>query len=491
MPQRAASLMLQGTASHVGKTVLTAALCRLFRREGWRVAPFKAQNLSLNAVIAVGALPGEPPGEIGWAQALQAAACHIAPSLDMNPILLKPTSGRAGVGGCQLVLRGRAVATLGAGDYGRYAPEVVEKVRAALDRLRASHDVVILEGAGSPAEINLLDRDLANRWTADAADAPVLLVGDISRGGVFASLLGTWMLSPHPERIRGFVVNKLHGGGAALASGLRELERRTGVPTLGVIPWRPPELPEEDSSGLDTSPAAPAPDTLRIGVVRLPHIANFTDFHQLARTPGVYLFYSRQADELRAAHVLILPGSKSTVADLEALRAAGLDRVLLEAAAAGKPILGICAGYQMMGREIRDPGGVESDHSPVAGLGLLPVVTEFSPEKRTERVRARDPEGVDHVGYFIHAGRSQRRGGEPWFILADGSEEGCRCDRLAGTALHGVVTPVWVESWRKWAGLTDLGTPPPQPSLDQRLDRWADHVRAHLDWERVQALVRV
>lgn len=480
----AATLMVQGTASHAGKTVLVAALARLFVRAGWRVAPFKAQNLSLNAVVAEGTLPGDRPGEIGWAQALQAAACRIAPSLDMNPVLLKPSAG-----GCQLVVRGRARATLAAGDYGRHPPEVLAEVSGSLDRLRAGADLVIIEGAGSPAEINLLDRDLANRWTAAAADAPVLLAGDISRGGVFAALLGTWMLSPDPQRIRGFLINKLSGGGTALAPGLVELERRTGVPALGVIPWRSPDLPEEDSAALDAPFPQPQAGALRVGVVRLPHIANFTDFDALARAPGVQLFYSWQAEALAGADVLILPGSKSTIGDLEAMREQGLDRVITAAAVTGKPVVGICGGYQMMGTTIRDPEGVESDTPFAEGLGLLPVVTEFLREKRTERVQARDSRGREHSGYFIHCGRARRTGAVAWFQLADGTDEGCLLNRIAGTALHGVLDAGWVRQWRDWAGLPDLGPTPELPDLDQRLDLWTDHVAAHVEWKQIVDLV--
>lgn len=467
--------MLQGTASHVGKTVLAAALGRLFQRAGWRVAPFKAQNLSLNAAVADGPLPTDRPGEIGWAQALQAAACRIPASLDMNPVLLKPTAG-----GCQVVVRGRVWANVAHDAYGSYSPEALQAARESLDRLRAAYDLVLIEGAGSPAEINLLDRDLANRWTADQTDGPILLVGDISRGGVFAALLGTWMLSPHQARIRGFLINKLHGGAASLDAGLRELEARTGVPTMGVIPVADPALPEEDSLGLERGTAPAAPGTLVIGVVLFPHISNFTDFDELGRQSGVRLFYSWRPEELRAAHVLILPGTKSTVADLHALRAQRLDEVILDAAQSGKPVLGICGGYQMLGREIADPIGIESDLSRTLGLGLLPVDTEFLPEKRTEAAG---------TGYFIHHGHCRRFGAEPLYTLADGSPEGCRCGRVAGTSLHGALRPAMVAQWRAWAGLPEVACEEACTSLDQRLDQWADHVGNNISWQKVVALL--
>ncbi len=476
MPAR--TLMIQGTASHAGKTVIAAALGRLFWRAGWRVAPFKAQNLSLNAVVAAGAQAGEAPGEIGWAQALQARACGVEPTLDMNPVLLKPEPG-----GCQLVVRGQVAGRLPADGAGAFAPEVVAAAGEALTRLRAAYDVVILEGAGSPAEINLHERDLANRWAAEAAEAPILLVGDISRGGVFAALLGTWMLSPRPERIAGFIVNKLHGGAASLAPGLEELERRTGVPTLGVIPWRDPELPEEDSLGLPAERRRRDSSAMQVGVVRLPHISNFTDFDMLARTPGVEVFYSWDVAELAGAEVLILPGTKSTVADLEALREKKLDAMIETAAARGVPVLGICGGYQMLGEEIVDPERVESTRTRTPGLGLLPVTTEFHAGKRTERVKGGE------LGYFIHHGHTHRRSGEGLQRLADGSEEGCRQARVAGTAMHGEVAQALISQWLRWTGHGDGTTPEKAASLDMRLESWAQHVRLSVAWERIVARV--
>ncbi len=477
MPAR--TLMIQGTASHAGKTVIAAALGRLFWRAGWRVAPFKAQNLSLNAVVAAGAQEGEAPGEIGWAQALQARACGVEPTLDMNPVLLKPEPS-----GCQLIVRGRVAGRLPADGAGAFAPAVVATAGEALARLRAAYDLVILEGAGSPAEINLHERDLANRWAAEAADAPILLVGDISRGGVFAALLGTWMLSPHPQRIAGFIINKLHGGAASLAPGLEELERRTGVPTLGVIPWRDPELPEEDSLGLPAARRRREANAMQVGVVRLPHIANFTDFDTLARMPGVEVFYSWDAAELAAAEVLILPGTKSTVADLEALRERKLDAVIQTAAARGVPVLGICGGYQMLGEEIVDREGVESARARTQGLGLLPVWTEFAAAKRTERL------GGSGFGYCIHHGRIHRRGGEALHALADGSAEGCRQARIAGTVMHGGVPETLIAQWLEWSGRETTASPwDGVADLDMRLERWAEHVRAHVAWERIVARV--
>ncbi|MGH9518005.1 MAG: cobyric acid synthase [Terriglobales bacterium] len=466
----ATTLLIHGTASVVGKSVVAAALARLFWCAGRRVVPFKAQNLSLNAVVAAGTLPGEPEGEIGWAQALQAAACGLSPTLDMNPVLLKPTAG-----GCQRILRGRVADDAA---YGNYSPGELLMVREALERLRAAHDLVLIEGAGSPAELNLLDRDLANGKVADWTDGPILLVGDISAGGVFAALYGTWALSPHRERIRGFIINKLHGGAEPLAAGVAELERRTGVPTLGVIPNGDPGLGQEDSLGL----CGGANDGwgLRVAVVRLPHISNTTDFEELARWPGVSLRYVWSEAELRSAQVIILPGTKSTVADLDAMRAEGLAKIVAQRVHQGVSVLGICGGYQMLGQAIHDPFGVESAPGSVQGLGLLPVETWFDTAKRTET----RPEG-----YFIHHGRTRLLDGDDGDWPDDA--EGCCRGRVAGTALHGWLRgpalAEWVRQWQRWNG-AEPAYHPAGPDLEQRLQAWAELVRSNLDWNCVRQL---
>lgn len=464
----AATLLIQGTASGVGKSVVTAALARLFSREGRRVAPFKAQNLSLNAVVAAGALPGEPEGEIGWAQAMQAAACGLTPTLDMNPVLLKPTAG-----GCQRILRGRLAANA---TYGDYSAHELDLVRASLQRLRAARDLILIEGAGSPAELNLLHRDLANGKVADWTDGPILLVGDIAAGGVFAALYGTWALSPHRDRIRGFIVNKLHGGAEPLTAGIAELERRTGVPTLGIIPHADPGLGEEDSLRLTGGTADGW--GLRIAVLRLPHISNTTDFDELARWPGISLRYVWSAAELGSAQVIILPGSKSTVADLNALRAAGLAEIVIQRAQQGVPVLGICGGYQMLGRTIHDPDGVEATPGSVPGMDLLPVETWFEAAKRTE-VRA--------AGYIIQHGRTQLLDDQ---VMSDDAHGCCR-GRVAGTALHGWLRgpalAEWVRQWHRWSG-TEPADYASQPDLEARIEAWADFVRANLDWNCVRQL---
>jgi len=379
----ARTLMVQGTASGVGKTLLVAGLCRHFARQGLRVAPFKAQNMSNNAAVCPGG------GEIGRAQALQAAACGLEPSIDMNPILLKPTQDA----GSQVVVMGRPFATLTAAEYHHYKLTLVPEIQACLERLRASHDLVLIEGAGSPAEVNLREHEIVNMHTAQLADAPVLLVGDIDWGGVFAQLIGTLQLlrPAERERVRGLIVNKFRGDPALMRTGLDFLERETRRPVLGLMPYlRGLQLPEEDAAALrgDAAPA-PAPDALLIEVVRHPRIANFSDFDALRAEPDVALRYVDRPGATRA-DAIILPGTKSTSADLRELKARGFAGWLAEARGRGAEIVGICGGFQMLGERVCDPEGAESGIAEEPGLGLLPgVTTVFAKEKTTSRVRGR------------------------------------------------------------------------------------------------------
>jgi len=426
----AATLMVQGTASGVGKSAVVAALCRLLRREGLRVAPFKAQNMSNNAAVT------PDGGEIGRAQAAQALAAGIAPTVDMNPILLKPE----GDARSQVVVRGKVWRRLSAREYHAAKAELLGVVAESLARLRAAHDVVVIEGAGSPAEINLRASDIVNMAVARLADAPVLLVADIDRGGVFAALLGTLMLLEPDERVRvrGLLINRFRGDAALLAPGLRELEARAGRPVLGVVPYLPAlHLPEEDSQVLDT--AAPQPFAGRgepltsnpsptrgergegvggvdIAVLRLPRIANFDDFGPLAAEPGVRLRYVNRPAALGVPDLVVVPGSKSTLADLHWLRASGLGAALLRLAAAGVPVLGICGGFQLLGRRLHDPEGHDGAPGEAAGLGLLDIETVFMGHKTTRQVTGRvvaRGEGVfgalhgqQFHGYEIHLGRT-------------------------------------------------------------------------------------
>ena len=451
MSRLAPVIMVQGTASHAGKSTLVTALCRILRQDGYRVAPFKAQNMALNSFVAA------EGGEIGRSQALQAEAAGVDPSIDMNPLLLKPEADAHS----QVIVAGRSIGSMPAAVYQRTKLELWPHVTAALDRLRAKYDIIVAEGAGSPAEINLKSTDLANMRVAKYAQAPVLLVGDIDRGGVFASLLGTLELLDPDERalVRGIAINKFRGDPAILAPGLDFLVERTGVPVLGVVPHLPNlDLPEEDSLGLDDagSQTNPSASTIDIAVIRLPRIANFDEFAPLAAEPAVHLRYVDRADQLGQPDLAIIPGTKTTVSDLEWLRRTSLAARLTGLASGGTPIFGICGGYQMLGRAIHDPHGTESDQGNVPGLGLLPVETTFATTKRTVRVQGRllatrgplgGAEGGEVVAYEIHMGRSvadarltplvriEQRSGEAVDEL-DGliSDDGL----VAGTYLHGL-----------------------------------------------------
>jgi adenosylcobyric acid synthase len=452
LPGRAPCLMVQGTGSGVGKSVLTAALCRLFARAGYRVAPFKSQNMALNASVTADG------GEIGRAQAAQAEAAGVEPTVDMNPILLKPE----GDDRSQVVVRGRPVATVDWREYARMQAGLLPIVAESLERLRRTHDLVVIEGAGSPAEINLAASEIVNMRIARLADARVLLVGDIDRGGVFAALVGTLALLAPADRARvgGFVVNKFRGDAALLAPGLEELTARTGVPVLGVLPWIAGRLTAaEDSLDLD----APGPraqdgtgEAIEVAVVRFPRIANFDDFEPLAEEPGVRVRFVTTPAALGAADLIVLPGSKNTAGDLRWLSEHGLGEAIRAAAAAGRPVLGICGGFQMLGEALLDPEGVESPAPATPGLGLLPVVTTFSPSKTTVRVRARvlassglfaAAAGSEVRAYEIHAGRTRiPEGARRLFSVVESAGEPAAdtdgvlnvAGNVGGTYLHGL-----------------------------------------------------
>ena len=441
-------LMVQGTASGVGKSVLVTALCRLFAQAGYRVAPFKSQNMSLNAAVT------PDGGEIGRAQAAQAEAAGIEPTVDMNPILLKPEADDRS----QLIVRGVPRGSLGFAEYALLRAELVGVLRASLERLRATADVVVIEGAGSPAEINLQATELVNMSVARMADAPVLLVGDIDRGGVFGALVGTLALLEPADRVRvaGFVINKFRGDLTVLAPGLELLRARTGVPVLGVVPWLDgPLAPAEDSLGLDAPATPAAPAALDVAVVRLARIANFDDFEPLAREPGVRVRFVGDPRELEGADLLVLPGTKSTAADLGVLRERGLADAVARRAGAEEPVIGICGGYQMLGEALLDPRRVESAEPAVAGLGLLPVVTTFASVKTTARVRARAlapvgpfaaARGAELEAYEIHMGQTEVRDvARPFAITARSAAPADDLDgaldprgAVLGTYLHGL-----------------------------------------------------
>ncbi len=495
-PKLTGGLMVCGTASNAGKSTVVTGLCRLLARRGIRVAPFKAQNMALNSAVT-------PTGhEIGRAQAAQAQAAGVAPEVAMNPILLKPQSDRTS----QVIVMGRPWKVLGAADYQRAKPALAGLVQQQLADLRTRYDVVLCEGAGSPAEINLLDGDIVNLRVARLAGLPAIVVGDIDRGGVFASLYGTVALLPDDLRaaVRGFVINKFRGDPAVLGGGPDELARRTGVPTLGVLPWLDGiGLDAEDSLALDAGwavPTSPASGSGRLDVaaVRFPRISNFTDLDALALEPAVRPRWVDTARGLGRPDLLILPGTKATVADLGWLRQTGLAEAIV--ALAGDPsgrttILGVCGGYQMLGTRIDDI--VESRPAQVAaGLGLLAAETVFEPDKLV-RWTGGHALGVPVRGYEIRHGRT--RSPAPWITTdrpGDGAE-GCQAagGRIAGTSLHGLLEGDAFRSayLAAVAGRAGVGWVPSGVSFaaarEARFDRLATAIEAHLDLTALEGLI--
>jgi adenosylcobyric acid synthase len=500
----ARTLMIQGTASSVGKSIVTTALCRMYQRRGVRVAPFKAQNMALNAYVT------PDGGEIGRAQAVQAEAARVVPTVDMNPILLKPE----GDARSQVVVMGKPIGSLGAVDFQERKPELRRVVSDSLARLRASYDLVVIEGAGSPAEVNLKSRDIVNMFVAEIADAPVLLVGDIDRGGVFAAFVGTLaLLEPHERaRIAAFVVNKFRGDIELLNPGLRFLEERTGVPVLGVLPYvQRLRVADEDSLSLDERRGRPrgGDQQIDVAVVRLPRISNYDDVQPLEHEPGVTVRFVEDEGGLEGADLVVLPGTKSTIADLAWLRTSGLASAIVARAQRGERVLGICGGCQILGESIADPHGVESEVSSAEGLGLLPVRTRFEREKRTSQVRARAARGSflsrDAIGeihgYEIHMGRLERgEGSIGAFIIeqrngaleADVDGEISKDGAVVGTMIHGLfenasIRRELITGLRRARGLAEA--PDTANLVVDEYDRLADVVEAHLRHDLLRRLV--
>lgn len=432
--------MFAGTGSDVGKSVLAAAFCRIFREDGYRPAPFKAQNMALNSYAT-------PEGlEIGRAQAVQAEAAGIPCHTDMNPILLKPSSDHTS----QVVLNGRPAGNRSAREYFRREgkEELRREACAAFDRLAARYNPIVLEGAGSISELNLRDSDIVNLPMAAYAGAAVILVADIDRGGVFASVYGSVMLQSEEDRkrIKGIIINKFRGDLRLFDDGRRMLEELCGIPVLGVVPaFRDIHIEEEDSVSLSAKRMQAEAGRINVAVVLLRHLSNFTDFDVLERDERVHLYYTNNTDELRKADIIILPGSKSTLSDLCELRRNGAAQAIVRASRDGASVVGICGGYQMLGREVCDPKHVEGDIERLPGLGLLPVTTAMSGEKITRQVNftlcGESPRPCR--GYEIHMGRTERlaeaAGAEPVARLEDGTGEGCRVGRTMGTYLHGIL----------------------------------------------------
>jgi len=501
----AKTLMVQGTASSVGKSIMVTALCRILKQDGWKVTPFKAQNMSLNSFVT------RDGGEIGRAQVVQAEAAGVEPTVEMNPILLKPEADYCS----QVVVKGKPMGRVMATEYYSSRVQLWSVVTESLEKLLAQYDVVLLEGAGSPAEVNLRDRDMVNMRVALYCQAPVLLVADIDRGGVFASLVGTLGLLEPEERslVKAFVINKFRGDLSLLEPGLKWLEDRTGVPVAGVIPYyHDIHVAEEDSISLERRRTMKRKSDyiLDIAVIGLPHISNFDDFDPLEQEEGVRLRYVEPNDELGEPDLIIIPGTKSTMADLKYLKRIGPAREIIDRAHKGKPVIGICGGYQMMGRMILDPEHVESDEPQAEGLGLLPVTTTFSPVKSTHQVRGRVIAGrgllqeasrLSVSGYEIHMGTTNGANDAAPFRIEERSRRPCKdmdgclspCGNVLGTYIHGLfhnegLRRSLLSELARRKGVAFCASAKVL-SKEEQYDRLADLVRNSLDMESIYRMI--
>ncbi|MDO5424537.1 MAG: cobyric acid synthase [Eubacteriales bacterium] len=457
----AKTIMIQGTMSNAGKSLLAAGLCRIFKQDGYRVAPFKSQNMALNSFITEEGL------EMGRAQVMQAEAAGIKPSVYMNPILLKPTNDT----GSQVIVNGEVLGNMSARDYFAYKKKLVPAVMEAFRKLEEEYDIIVIEGAGSPAEINLKQDDIVNMGMAKMAKAPVLLVGDIDRGGVFAQLIGTVMLLEEDEKamVKGLIINKFRGDKTILDPGIVMLEEKAGIPVVGVAPYMQLEVEDEDSL-TERFHGSQEVGVIDIAVIRVPRISNFTDFNPFESMEGVSLRYVHNVAELKNPDMILLPGTKNTMEDLLWMRQNGLEAAILKAAAAGKIIFGVCGGYQMLGEKLSDPLGTEAG-GEIKGMGLLPMETVFAGNKTRTRVKGTFSEiggplsslgGVELEGYEIHMGVSTlKEGCRTMTEIADyanGSEgqvkeDGAYCQNVYGTYVHGIFDKEQVAK----AVVTDLG----------------------------------
>ena len=489
-------LMIQGSSSSAGKSLLVTALCRIFARRGVKVAPFKAQNMSNNAAVCADG------SEIGRAQALQAAACGIAPTADMNPVLIKPEADSRS----QIIVMGRPWQTLEAKNYYEKKQILWRHVTQSLDRLRASYELIIIEGAGSPVELNLKRGDIVNMAVAKFANAPVLLVGDIDRGGVFAQLLGThWLLDPEEQKLmRGFIVNKFRGDLSLFEDGIQIIEEKSGIPVMGVIPYlRGLSLPDEDAVSVEVASRAARPAATSqtdIAILALPRIANFDDFDSLRAEPNVHIRHVDSVEKLGSPHAIIIPGTKSTMADLAWLRQTGLADAIIQFANNGGEVVGICGGYQMLGQSIHDPQHVESQNDSTDGFCLLPTITTFAKTKATYQVSAKVLNFLSLAdemiqGYEIHMGETQgpnnwleivSRNGEQVKVL-DGSVSAN--GKVWGCYVHGLLAN---DSFRH-AWLTRLGwrgqTISQAARFEESLEKLADAVESALKMDLLEKII--
>ena len=484
--KRLRPLMFVGTGSDVGKSLLATGMCRILRQDGYHPAPFKAQNMALNSYAT-------PDGkEIGRAQAVQAEACGLDCHTDMNPILLKPSGELTS----QVVINGKPAGNCNAWQYFRNEGkgELRRIAHEAFDRLATEYNPVVLEGAGSISELNLRDGDIVNMSMARYADADVILVADIDRGGVFASVYGSLMLLPEEDRkrIKGIIINKFRGDLRLFDEGKRIIEEICGVPVLGVVPMASHfHIDEEDSVALTGKKMSAGKGNINIAVVLLKHVSNFTDFNRLENVKGVNLYYARTPEDLEESNIIILPGSKNTLSDMLFLRKSGFAKAIVEARKSGKTVIGICGGYQMMGELIEDPQGVESEITVLPGLGLLPVKTVISKEKNTRQVTFRFLDYPEEChGYEIHMGLTETP--FPFLTLEDGSREGCMVDnKCFGSYMHGILDNNVVieyllkpyrngeeEAFEDWKSLRD-----------KQFDLLADYLREYLDINRIYKIL--
>jgi len=485
----AKTIMIQGTMSNAGKSLLAAGLCRIFHQDGYRVAPFKSQNMALNSFITSEGL------EMGRAQVMQAEAAGTEPSVLMNPILLKPTNDV----GSQVIVNGEVLGTMSARDYFKYKKKLVPDIMKAFNKLAEENDIIVIEGAGSPAEINLKNEDIVNMGMAKMAKAPVLLAGDIDRGGVFAQLYGTVELLEEDERkmIKGLIINKFRGDKTILDPGVAMLEEKCGIPVVGVAPYMNIQVEDEDSL-TERFERPQEVGQIDMAVIRVPRISNFTDFNPLESIPGVSLRYVQHPSDLMHPDVIFLPGTKNTMEDLKWLRESGMETLILKAAACGTLIFGICGGYQMMGQEVLDPEHVEGDIERLPGLGLLPISTRMSGEKVTRQVKfglcnPHSPSSTLHSpfmqGYEIHMGVTTPVEGtpdSPLNLLENGSTDGYYVDSTCmGTYIHGILdNPEFIDfllapfgdKLSGNAGAFDYHT-----FKEEQYDRLAEHVRRHVN----------
>ncbi|MDD6212564.1 MAG: cobyric acid synthase [Clostridiales bacterium] len=497
----AKAIMIQGTMSNAGKSLLTAGLCRIFYQDGYRVAPFKSQNMALNSFITREGL------EMGRAQVMQAEAACTEPSVRMNPILLKPTNDV----GSQVIVNGEVRGNMSARDYFRYKKELIPEIMKAYNSLAEENDIIVIEGAGSPAEINLKSDDIVNMGMAKMAHAPVLLVGDIDRGGVFAQLIGTIVLLDEDERqmVKGTIINKFRGDKTILDPGIEMLEERSGIPVVGVAPYMHIDVEDEDSLSERLTGNVQA-DLIDIAVIRLPRIANFTDFNRLEALPGVSLRYVQQVGELGNPDLILLPGTKNTMRDLLWMRQNGLEASILKANQSGIPVFGICGGYQMLGDSISDPEGVE-EGGILRGMGLLPMDTVFAGEKTRTRVEGTigslpgvfsGLEGLKVEGYEIHMGvTTWKETGHALTRLTDAvsgqsKEDGGWYGNTGGSYVHGffdcqeiVNAIVSGLAQKKGIVLEELGQTDYETYKQKQYDILADTLRRHLDMKKIYRIL--